>query len=51
MGDLEKAGWKKATNKSLENITEKDVLAIFRLCDTDKSGAISERVSGAIFLF
>ena len=44
MGDLEKAGWKKANGKSISNISDKDVKAIFRICDTDKSGSISDRV-------
>ena len=46
MVDIEKAGWKKTTNKSLASVGEKDMVAIFRLCDQDKSGAISERVRG-----
>ena len=46
MVDIENAGWKKTTNKSLASVTEKDMVAIFRLCDQDKSGAISERVRG-----
>ena len=44
MGDIEKAGWKKAPNKNLASIAEKDIVAMFRLADQDKSGAISERV-------
>ena len=50
MGDLEKAGLKNASKKTLQNITEKDALAIFRLCDSDKSGSISEKVSVTLFL-
>jgi len=43
MGDLEKAGWKKVSKKKLLDITDVEILAIFRLCDTTKSGSISER--------
>ena len=44
MGDIDKSGWKKAPNKNLASIAEKDIVAMFRLADQDKSGAISERV-------
>ena len=44
MGDIEKAGWKKTPHKNLASIAEKDIVAMFRLADQDKSGAISERV-------
>ena len=49
MGDLEKANWKKANGKSISNISDKDVKAIFRICDTDKSGSISDRVGRIIW--
>lgn len=40
---MEKAGWKKVSKKKLLDITDVEILAIFRLCDTTKSGSISER--------
>ena len=45
LGEISKAGWKKATSKKLSDISEVETLAIFRLMDTSKTGYISSRVT------
>ena len=44
MADLEEAGWKKAEEKSADQVTDVDIKSIFNLVDIDKSGTVSRTV-------
>ena len=44
MADLEEAGWKKAEEKTADQVTDVDIKSIFNLVDIDKSGTVSRTV-------
>jgi len=41
MTELEEAGWKKAREKSADQVTDIDIKSVFNLVDIDKSGTVS----------
>ena len=45
MGELEEAGWKKAKEKTADQVTDIDIKSVFNLVDIDKSGTVSRTVS------
>ena len=50
MLELEKAGWKKAQDKSADQVTDVDIKSVFNLVDIDKSGTVSRTVSFQVYL-
>ena len=45
MKELEEAGWRKAKEKSADQVTDIDIKSVFNLVDIDKSGTVSRTVS------
>ena len=45
MAELEEAGWKKAKEKTADQVTDIDIKSVFNLVDIDKSGTVSRTVS------
>ena len=45
MLELENAGWKKAQDKSADQVTDVDIKSVFNLVDIDNSGTVSRTVS------
>ena len=45
MAELEDVGWKKAAEKTADQVTDLDFKSIFNLVDIDKSGTVSRTVS------
>ena len=45
MKELEDAGWRKAKEKSADQVTDIDIRSVFNLVDIDKSGTVSRTVS------
>merc|ERR1719220_704125 len=41
MTDLEEAGWKKAKEKTADQVTDIDIKSVFNLVDIDNSGTVS----------
>ena len=50
MLELEKAGWKKAQDKSADQVTDVDIKSVFNLVDIDNSGTVSRTVSFQVYL-
>ena len=44
MKELEDAGWRKAKEKSADQVTDIDIRSVFNLVDIDKSGTVSRTV-------
>ena len=49
MLELENAGWKKAQDKSADQVTDVDIKSVFNLVDIDNSGTVSRTVSFQVF--
>ena len=50
MLELENAGWKKAQDKSADQVTDVDIKSVFNLVDIDNSGTVSRTVSFQVYL-
>ena len=48
MAELEDVGWKKAAEKTADQVTDLDFKSIFNLVDIDKSGTVSRTVSPVV---
>ena len=44
MTELEEAGWRKAKDKTADQVTDVDIKSVFNLVDIDKSGTVSRTV-------
>ena len=44
MKELEKVGWKKSQDKSVDDITNSDIKDVFLMVDLDNSGEVSRTV-------
>ena len=51
MDQIKEAGWTKFEPVHGQPITEKDIKKVFRMVDMDKSGAISQLVTGIVITF
>ena len=51
MDQIKEAGWAKFKPVHGQPITEKDIKKVFRMVDMDKSGAISQLVTGIVITF
>ena len=51
MAELEDVGWKKAAEKTADQVTDLDFKSIFNLVDIDKSGTVSRTVSRVLIFF